>query len=78
MGTATGSGSAPQGLEDHLIARELRASQVAAVKAPIRRRKAVLAAVAAGWTPSRIARVMSADRTTVKAILAAADKGDLR
>lgn len=57
------------------IERELTEAQadvIGARKAPARRRKAVMAALAAGWTKYKIAAVLGVGGPTVDAIVEAA------
>lgn len=59
-------------MSDDPIEKELRASQAAYLKAPIRRRNAVIAARESDselWTIYRIARTLEVDERTVKLIL---------
>lgn len=77
----SGDGSTEPVLTDEQLAQELRAAQVVSVESAAatelvrQRRRAVFATAAARhWSQTRIARESGADRATVRAVLAAAEK----
>ena len=61
-------------MDDSEITRELTTAQADVLKAPVRRRKAVMLARENGWSKYRIAAVLGVKGPTVDSIIASAGR----